>query len=96
VTAPTVDVEVTALQGVDLEGAPPCDMKTGWRLFGLLGRWVYRMCGRPSTHRVKVTCPEHGTRLRFVCERHLRFLKWGWATCWSCDNRNAVRFGGYT
>jgi hypothetical protein len=90
---PEATVEVTALEGIDLEAAPPCSMITERRTLRL--RWRRRECGRPATHRVKVTCPVHGTRLRFLCGRHLRVLKWGWASCWTCDSRSTIRFGGH-
>jgi hypothetical protein len=90
-----VDVQVSPLEGVDLEAAPPCEMKVGWRRFGLFGRWMRpRQCGRPSVCRVKAVCPEHGVQLRFLCSWHLRVLKLGAVACWSCDSRSPVRFAG--
>ena len=91
------EIEVTPLEEIDLEAAPPCSMATQWHLAGLsrlLGRGQRRHCGRPATHRVRVTCPVHGTMLKFLCARHLRILKLGWAGCWTCDMRSPVWFTG--
>jgi hypothetical protein len=81
-------VEVVPLAGADLASSPPCDM------FTRRGR-----CGRRSAYRVKVICPEHGTALRFLCRRHLLYLKLGLAACRSCgraDGVTPVSFGGYS
>jgi hypothetical protein len=99
VSAAATDVEVDPLEGVDLEAAPPCSMIRQWHLFGLarfLGLGKMRRCGRPSTHRVRVTCQVHGTRLVFLCSRHVPLVaKWGLAGCATCDFRSPLRFGGY-
>ena len=81
-TAATVGIEVTPLEGIDLDAAPPCSMTGNWHLFGLarfVGLSRLWKCGRPATHRVRVTCPVHGGRLVFLCARHVKVVKLGWA-----------------
>jgi hypothetical protein len=90
-------VEVTALEGVDLDAAPPCDAWivgwfSGWR------RCPERRCRRASTHRVRAVCPVHGPALRFLCARHVRLLKWRTGACRTCGRDgvvSGVRFGGH-
>jgi hypothetical protein len=93
----SVEVEVVQLEGVDLDAAPPCSMTMKWLLFGLtalLGGGRVRLCGRPATHRVKVTCPVCGPRLVFLCRRHRNATKAGLASCAKCDYRKPIQFGG--
>lgn len=66
-----VDVEIDVLAGVELEGAPPCECK--WMRVGtaLLGRRVYRVCGKPSVVRLRVRCGRCGADYRlFLCRGH--------------------------
>lgn len=92
---PESAIEVVPLDEADLDAAPPCEGITSWRwLPGM--RWRWRRCGRPATRRVKVTCPVHGSALKFLCSPHLRVLKLGLAGCWTCDHGNPVRFSGHS
>ena len=57
VKRPVRTVEVISLEGIDLEGAPPCEMVKPGR----------KLCGAPSVMRVRVSCACGEVRLRFVC-----------------------------
>lgn len=101
-STPQSTVEITPLEGIDLDGAPPCDALEAWHLFGLarfLGLAGQRECGRPATHRVRITCPAHGTGTRFLCGRCLRYLNLGLMTCNSCQRGGRdtpVSFAGHS
>jgi hypothetical protein len=94
----TVEVEVTPLEGVDLDGAPPCMMTGNWHLLGLarfIGLARLRVCKRPSTHRVRMVCPVHGERLVFLCAWHVKVAKLGLAICRACERDGSARSMGY-
>lgn len=55
---PVRTLEVVSLEGIDLDGTPPCEMTIPGR----------KLCGKPSFMRVQVTCSCGTVRLRFVCK----------------------------
>lgn len=76
-------IEVTLLEDLDLEDAPPCEFYPG------LDR-----CGKPSVVRVRVKCPCGANGLAFLCEACLEVLKTGGAKCLTClDLDNELSWG---
>lgn len=74
-------VEVTFLEGIDLEGAPPCvvefvDRETGDAM----------PCGQPSAVRILFRCTGCGNGgPRFYCQECYEDLEAGFIDCYYCQ-----------
>jgi hypothetical protein len=69
-------LEIIPLEGLDLEGTPPC---------GCL--WILRLCGNPSAFRIISTCPACMRRgVLFICHRCHDWVKGPGAACADCWN----------
>jgi hypothetical protein len=78
-----LSVDVTFLEGVDVEGSPPCAV--------LVTFAPPVKCGRPSVARVRGECPVCCRVTRnFVCERCLKMAVSGTLECGSCHLNGVV------
>jgi hypothetical protein len=84
VSAGTIETEITELAGLDLESAPPCQM-----------RWTHQVthrsfcCGKPSVIRLHIRCKRCGfSAYRFYCRECWEDIRKGDARCGSesCDS----------
>ena len=70
------EIEVIVLEGIDLEGSPPCDILTV--LDG-------QPCGEPSVARIRIHCPVcQSDEDNFICQGCLDMLKRGELMCDTC------------
>ena len=91
-TDDALDAEVLPLEGIDLEGTPPCECEHVWVWeLGKLARFrrgelIGHPCGKPSAARLRVGCGACGARYTlFLCDRHARGFRRGWRVlCRSC------------
>lgn len=73
-------VEITELAGIDLEGAPPCELT--W--YNVDTHDEFR-CGKPSVIRLYIQCGNCGNQgARFYCGECWKHIKQGITTCYHC------------
>jgi hypothetical protein len=82
------DIEPVVIEGIDLEGTPPCGLLTGPR----------RYCGRPSAYRALFgPCPKEGCspggRL-FLCSPCLNIILTFGGFCGNCWAGNPRSYHG--
>lgn len=76
-------IKLEALEGIDAEGSPPCQMKIQVK--------GYDFCGRPAVARIQVRCqcgrPAERERV-FVCAPCLNVVRQQGAACEACGARD--------
>jgi len=81
--------EITLLEGIDLDGSPPCGL--------LIARgWI---CGKPAVSRARFgPCPEPGCSpggLLFLCTPCVKIILERGGKCGGCWQNRDVPFGGF-
>jgi hypothetical protein len=69
----SVTTEITPIEGIDLEGTPPCQVTHN-----------LEPCGNASAFRVVTRCLSCGLATIFICTRCLNLVRVGGGRCTGC------------